>query len=444
MPGFYLPTDEEFDPKTDDFIEPCLTKERRYRHFDLPLSDDEREQTRDFAVEVAPHRFLPLLGYTDEVRKYLRRADGSRYEKVKKRPIRFASHADAAYLQAYAEHLNRLYEQALSAEQFGQSVLAYRKGGATNIHHAKGLFDEIRERGDCQVFALDISGFFDTLDHGHLKSELLALLNVQSLEGHHWTVFKNMTRYSWVETEDIDFALGKKRNRHGRVCSPEDFKNHIRGRSSGLVRSHDLPYGIPQGTPISGLYANIYMMTFDRVMTEATADMGGSYRRYSDDIAIVLPVGIRVHHLVALIEKHLGDFHLELSSDKTETATYRGGRLTTEQPIQYLGFTFDGASTLIRASSLDAYRSKMRRGIHAKLVAAKQKNVPSAEVYKREPLSRYTHMGKRRNFIKYAYMAAEIMKAPEIREQVKDHVKWFNRAWDREVTAVYGGLVKVT
>lgn len=30
-----------------------------------------------------------------------------------------------------------------------------------------------------------------------------------------------LTRYSWFETEDLDKLLGRKRNGHGRVCSPE-------------------------------------------------------------------------------------------------------------------------------------------------------------------------------------------------------------------------------
>ena len=113
MPGFYLPSDEEFDPETDDFVLHCLAKERQYRHFDLPLSDEDRIQKIDFSSKDARHRFLPLLGYTDITRKFVRDADGERQEKIKKRPIRFAGHEDAAYLQAYADHLAPIYESAL-------------------------------------------------------------------------------------------------------------------------------------------------------------------------------------------------------------------------------------------------------------------------------------------------------------------------------------------
>lgn len=442
MPGFYLPSDQEFDPNTDDFILPWLAKERRYQHFDLPLSDDAREQQFDFTSEITRHRFLPLLGYTDVTRKLTCDAQGNRHEKIKTRPIRFAGHADAAYLQAYADHLGPLYEAALVKDGTSACVLAYRSGGGTNIHHAKSLFDEILHRKDCSVFALDISGFFDSLKHEHLKHEVKRLVGGDRLNLHAWTVFNSITRYSWVESDDLDKLLGKSRKRRGRVCTPEQFREHVRGRKGGLVRTHDLDFGIPQGTPVSGLYANIYLRTFDQQMLALANGWGGSYRRYSDDIAVVLPPGAKQDHVVGLIEKLIADFFLALSAEKTESAEFKDGKLVSEKPIQYLGFTFDGTQTLIRPSSMDAYRAKMRHGIHAKLVAAKQKGVPSFEVYKRELLSRYTHKGKRRNFIQYAYKAAEVLNASEIRDQVKHHIKWFNKCWDREVTKVYGGLVK--
>lgn len=438
MPGFYQPSEDEFDPSTDDFVLPAISKERKYKHFDLPLVD--HKLAFDFSREEKRHRFLPLLGFTDVARRYVRKASGDREVKIKKRPIRFAGHEDAAYLQAYAGHLSGFYERSLAHDGTSSSVLAYRRGGGTNIHHAKALFDEIRLRRDCTVYAMDISGFFDCLDHLLLRDEVAGLLGVTRLDGHHATVWKNVTRYSWVETTDLDRLLGRKRNGHGRVCSPADFSDHVRGQKDGLIRTHDQTFGIPQGTPVSGLYANIYLRTFDREMIAWCARVGGSYRRYSDDIALILPLGAKVQHVVAVVEKMLADFGLAMSVDKTDTADFVGGLLASATPIQYLGFTFDGVKTLIRPSSLDAYRGKMRRGIHAKMVAAKAKGIPSIEVYKRESLARYTHLGKRRNFLRYAYKASDIMGCPEIRQQVSHHVTWFNRAWERESVRVFGGL----
>ncbi|MBB5220244.1 hypothetical protein HNP73_000165 [Amaricoccus macauensis] len=442
MPGFYLPSENEFDPSTDDFVAPFICKERRYRHFDLPLRDIERNISIDFSREVRPHRFLPLLGFTEEKRRIKKIGRKAALQSIKKRAIRYASHNDAAYLQAYSAYLSTYYEHALKNDGLSECILAYRKDGGTNIHHAKALFDEIRSRRDCFVVALDISGFFDSLEHSRLRDEIARLLDVGRLTGHDATVWKNVTRYSWVETTDLDLILGRRRNRGGRICSPSDFADHVRGRKSGLIRTHDLPYGIPQGTPISGLYANIFLRSFDQKLKSLCDRHYGSYRRYSDDIAIILPLDATVRYEVAeVVEKMLADVGLALSIDKSESAEFRDGRLASEKPIQYLGFTFDGKETLIRQSSLDAYRGKMRRGIHAKLIAASRKRIPSPEVFKRQSLSRYTHLGKRRNFLRYAYRAADIIGSDGIRQQVKRHPTWFKRAWERGVVRVYGDVV---
>lgn len=413
-----------------------MTKERNYRHFDDPLPNTERSKGFKLNQFAPTHRFLPLLGFTDEKRTVHRDDGGKLRTKIKPRPIRYAAHQDAAYLQAYSEYLSGFYEKKLFAEGLEKSVLAYRPTGLTNIHHAKSLFDEIRSRGSCNVVAIDISGFFDTLDHLHLKTEIASVISENRLDGHHWTAFRNTTHFSWVETTDLDEIIGKDRKSGSRICFPADFRRHVRGAKSGLVRVHDLDFGIPQGTPISGLYANLYLMSFDRAMIELMHQVGGSYRRYSDDIALAIPLEVSPREMVDIVQKILADYKLSLSEHKTDISTFSGVPLACDEPIQYLGFVFDGKNTVIRESSLDRYREKMRKGIHAKLVVARQQGIPLDKVYKREALSRYTHLGKRRNFLKYAYRASDILEAPEIRHQVKGHMRWFNRSWNREIHKV--------
>jgi len=61
---------------------------------------------------------------------------------------------------------------------------------------------------------------------------------------------------------------------------------------------------------------------------------GGSYRRYSDDIAVVLPLGAKERHVVAVVEKMLADYGLAMSVDKTDTADFLGGLVVSPTPIQ--------------------------------------------------------------------------------------------------------------
>lgn len=197
MPGFYQLSEDDFDPQSNGLTPPVLAKERRYKHFDLPLTDEERDLDIDFRAEQSPHRFWPMLGFDDITRRYKRDPVTGKAKAVSKiRPIRFASHADAAYLQAYAAYLGGIYERALASDGTTKCVLAYRSATGTNIHHSKSLFDEIRSRQDCSVFAMDISGFFDCLNHQILRDEIASILGSQRLTGHHGTVWKNITKYS--------------------------------------------------------------------------------------------------------------------------------------------------------------------------------------------------------------------------------------------------------
>jgi Reverse transcriptase (RNA-dependent DNA polymerase). len=47
--------------------------------------------------------------------------------------------------------------------------------------------------------------------------------------------------------------------------------------------------GIPQGTSISAVLANVYMIDFDKKVCALLKNLGGMYRRYSDDFIIVIP-----------------------------------------------------------------------------------------------------------------------------------------------------------
>lgn len=47
------------------------------------------------------------------------------------------------------------------------------------------------------------------------------------------------------------------------------------------------PYGIPQGSSMSALLSNIYMIPFDLKIKKLAEEVGGMYRRYSDDIIFV-------------------------------------------------------------------------------------------------------------------------------------------------------------
>ena len=127
----------------------------------------------------------------------------------------------------------------------------------------------------------------------------------------HFAVFKAMTRYSVVEKQAVFARLGffgpKRTTKNGTVvdgyllpkkskvkqlCSGADFRFKIAGGNGqpSLIETNLKNFGIPQGAPISDLLANIYLLDFDKEISELMKPINGRYFRYSDDILIVAPI----------------------------------------------------------------------------------------------------------------------------------------------------------
>src|SRR6185503_8633282 len=111
--------------------------------------------------------------------------------------------------------LSEKYEQQLVAAKLSDSVLAYRKiqsasgrGGKCNIHFAMDAFLRIHDIGDCCVIAMDISSFFEKLDHNKLYRMWCRTLGVGRLDADHFQIFKAITRYAIVDKLHVYERLG--------------------------------------------------------------------------------------------------------------------------------------------------------------------------------------------------------------------------------------------
>ena len=422
-----------FDPLIDDF-EP---KQRSYIHFDAPLSSDLARKLSSNPDKVAKHSFFPFLGFTAVERRY-KRTKGALEIIEKPRDIRYASHADTAIYEFYSKQLSELYELYLDNAALSKSILAYRSGIGSNIDHAGNLFSEVRDRGDCTCVALDISGFFDNLQHSILKSVWCKLLNAKELPIDQYKIFKRLTSFEWATKSDLETRLGRKLTAGPgrRICLAKEFREKVRDVKPSIVHRNSDLAGIPQGSALSGLLANIYLSDVDATIKAYCADLGASYRRYSDDIAIVLPSDIDAEEVINTVSKEYSGVGLSLNDKKTEIAVFStgAGAQSSDRPFQYLGFTFDGQRTLIRDSSLNRYYRKMTRSIRAARIQAQKKKIPLNSVFLRRHYKTYTHKGKGRNFVRYGYRAAEKLHAPEIRKQLRNHTKIFHRKIAEEFT----------
>ena len=239
-------------------------------------------------TKIVTHSFYPFIHFEKKNSRY-----GKKGPK-KPRELYYCSHLDRCVYQRYAFLLNYQYNIWACENNIDDVAIAYRDSlGKNNIDFAKDAFDAIRSFPQCFILVGDFTNFFDNLEHQYLKKMMCEVLGVERLPQDYFSVFKNITRFSSWDWKDIVKAAGeniaergvrKKINSKETVLTKEQFqknKKDIKKNISGV--------GVPQGSPISAVLSNIYMIKFDKDIKRYVTSKGGIYMRYSDDFIIVLP-----------------------------------------------------------------------------------------------------------------------------------------------------------
>lgn len=372
---------------------------KKYRHFDCVLSVDQAVRLATGPFLVKRHSFYPFIHTEFRWTKYAKKGVKG---KIKKRPIRYAARGDAYIFSRYRAILAEKYEARLAALQLGDSVLAYRKivqagsgSGKCNIHHAKEVFDHIAALRDCHVMCLDVSDFFESLDHERIKEVWCELLGTKRLPEDHDAVFKAVTKYSYVNLHEAYERLGyfgpKYVKPSGEIingfllpaakipkqlCKPADFRAKIAGSNGtkSIIKTNYKNHGIPQGSPISDLISNFYLLKFDQEMNTLAQSLGGIYRRYSDDIIFVIPQSEAVARSVELaarekistygakllIKESKSSIHKVITNGKRQIVTRISGE-SGKNGIEYLGFRYDGIKIFIRDSTISNLLRKIAK-----------------------------------------------------------------------------------
>lgn len=448
--------------------------------------------------KIAVHSFLPFIGYDIKERR-LSKIDKTKPRErqesiVKLRPIKYAAHFDSLIYSYYACLLYDLYEKKLAEFGLGDVVLAYRKSKhmnkiANNITFAKEIFDIIKNKdNNCVALAFDIKSFYDNIDHKNLKIEWGKLLYgndyVGPLPEDHFKIYKSLTDYSFFEIDSVKMYLRCPFGDllcHECECCPlgknyklpqklfrdmaefhkfrEWYGSHPEIKLRNIAKSEHqqiletkrtfnfnlgildkrAPFGIPQGSPMSALLANIYMLPFDKVMKDICNKYHAVYRRYSDDILIICdkdskePISEFMMNAIKERGNHLIIHPIgEGRKSKSKCYDFTTARIL-EDPLQYLGFTFDGKTVKVRGASFARYLRKSARGIHSMRLATQNKikklvaegRVPTTfkpRLNRKALYEKYTHLGHR-NFWSYANRAFKDMEYQSLRRQMNKHFK---------------------
>ena len=388
-----------------------------YAHFDLRVSlsmPSIRKYVMD-RTKIVTHSFYPFIPFEKKNSRY------GKKEPKKPRELYYCSHLDRCVYQRYAFLLNYQYNIWACENNIDDVAIAYRDNlGKNNIDFAKDAFDAIRSFPQCFILVGDFTNFFDNLEHQYLKKMMCEVLGVERLPQDYFSVFKNITRFSSWDWKDIVKAAGeniaergirKKINSKDTVLNKEQFqesKKDIKKNVSGV--------GVPQGSPISAVLSNIYMIEFDKDIKRYVASKGGIYMRYSDDFIIVLPyerdaeIADFTSYIFSYVESMKG--LIDLQKEKTSCYTYKDEVIYEgDQPssINYLGFLFDGKNIRIRPRAITKYYYRMRRKANtigrSNWTSSKGRHISAKELY-----SIYSRNDEKQTFIDYAKKAKRILK----------------------------------
>jgi RNA-directed DNA polymerase len=401
---------------------------RSYIHFDVPLGSKECEKLVADPDAVSKHSFYPFIRH-DIVRKRIKRQPGGKLIKSTKiRDIRYAAHADAAIYSYYNYILTDLYEKEIIKRNLGANIIAFRALSRSNVDFAKEAFDWIDSNRPCTALGFDVTDFFGSLDHQLLKSAWAGLLGKQKLSSDHFAVFKSLTKHASVELIAARKKLGISREELGRrtrICDVADFRSQIRG--SGLVFVNEKNKGIPQGSPISAALSNVYMIPFDEKVRGHVEAVGGFYRRYCDDILVIVP-DEQINGAKLVVSQSLMALRLSMQSAKTLECAF--GKTFSNKPLQYLGLVYDGVCVYIRSSGVARYYAKMRAGIKQhKFAKTLDGSTPILKQRRKHLLRQYTEHAPQshRNYFSYIKLAQKHAKSASVRRQLRFHMKRFTQ-----------------
>jgi group II intron reverse transcriptase/maturase len=249
------------------------------------------------------------------------------------RPIGIPTFEDTVLQRAVVMVLSAIYEQDFMDCSYG-----FRPG--RSAHQAlERLWQELMSVGGGWVLEVDIKGYFDTIDHVHLRN----ILDQRVRDG----VLRR--------------AIGKWLN-------------------AGVMADGNLHYpktGTPQGGVVSPLLANAYLhevldVWFETVVKPRLAGRA-CLLRYADDFVIVFSCEADARKVMDVLPKRFGKYGLTLHPEKTRLVAFARPRPAGDRDddgpgtFDLLGFTHfwaksrKGAWVVKRKTA----RSRLRRAIRA-------------------------------------------------------------------------------
>ena len=217
----------------------------------------------------------------------------------KLRPLGISTVRDRVCMTAAMLVLEPIFEADLPPEQY-----AYRPG--RNAQQAAKEVEERLHRGQTDVVDADLADFFGSIPHAELMQSLR-----RRIVG---TRVLHLIKM-WLE------------------CTVEETDD--KGRKTRTTEAKDNRRGIPQGSPLSPLLANLYMRRFVLGWKKLGLErsLGSRIVTYADDLVILCKSG-KAEEALQRMREIMGKLKLTVNEEKTRVCK------APEDAFDFLGYTF--------------------------------------------------------------------------------------------------------
>jgi RNA-directed DNA polymerase len=217
----------------------------------------------------------------------------------KLRPLGISTLRDRVCMTAAMLVLEPIFEADLPPEQY-----AYRPG--RNAQQAVIEVEETLFRGHPEVVDADLADYFGSIPH----AELMLSLARRVVDRRVLHLIK-----MWLE------------------CAVEETDD--RGRKKQTTEAKDQRRGIPQGSPVSPLLANLYMRRFVLGWKKLGLEqsLGSRIVTYADDLVILCRRG-KAEEALTRMREIMGKLKLTVNEEKTRICKVPEGQ------FDFLGYTF--------------------------------------------------------------------------------------------------------